>query len=250
MSHEDRQFVEAFARGILLFEVLSKHRKPMSNGDLARHTSLPPSTVSRLTYTAMKLGYLRHADTGRAYELTPKSLNLGYSVLSGMALITRATPVLKAMAEKTSQTVALCVRDGLHVTFVHVVAGTDLLAVRFAVGGRMPIATSAAGHAILAALPEKDRRNLANRVRAELKQHEGNIDVFNAQLQQCIQEGVASARDSWRRGIGGIAMGLSAEGKPAAITIPFSTGSISDAQVQEVLLPVLRQGVSDLLRDL
>lgn len=248
MSYEDRQFVEAFARGMQLFEVLSKQKKSMSNSDLARATGMPPSTISRLCYTAMKMGYLRHSGGGRAYELTPKTLNLGYSVLSGMALIDRATPLLKVLAERTGQTAGLCVLDKLHVTFVQVVVGDDLLAVRFAVGGRMPVATSAAGIAMLSILPEKERRILATRIRSELNRHDGNVTAFNALLQQSINDsGLAFARDIWRRGVGAVAMGISSDNELAAITIPFATGSVSEANMRSVLAPILKETVRDLM---
>lgn len=248
MGREDRQFVEAFARGMQLFEVLSKHKKSMTNGDLSRATGLPPSTVSRLSYTAMKMGYLRHSGSGRAYELTPKSLNLGYSVLSRMPLIDRATPLLKMVAEKTGQTAGLCVRDGLHVTFVQVVVGSDVLAARFAVGGRLPMATSAAGIAMLSILPERERRIVASRIRSELTRHDGDVAAFNALLQQSINEGgIAFNRDIWRRGVGAVAMGVSLENELAAITIPFATGSVSEANMRSVLAPMLKRAVEYLL---
>ncbi|MCB5410780.1 IclR family transcriptional regulator [Pseudogemmobacter faecipullorum] len=247
MTQQDRQFVEAFARGLQIFEALSKHKNAMTNGDLAKATNLPPSTISRLTYTAMRLGYLRHSETGRAYELTPKSLNLGYSVLTGIALIDRAAPVLRAVAEKTSQTVALCVRDGLYVTFVQVVAGSDLLAVRFSVGGRLPIATSAAGPALLAIMPEKQRRQLTSRIRSQLTQQNGNVAAFNAALEAALRNQVSVSRDTWRRGIGGVAIGIATPHEQAAITIPFSTGSISEAHMRSVLTPVLREAVAELM---
>ncbi|MCW5719570.1 MAG: IclR family transcriptional regulator [Devosia sp.] len=250
MSQEDRQFVEAFARGMQLFEALSKHKKSMTNGDLARATGLPPSTISRLSYTAMKLGYLSHSGNGRAYQLTPKTLNLGYSVLSGMALIDRCTPLLKTLSEKTGQTVGLCVRDKLHVSFVQVEVGADLFALRFAVGGRLPVATSAAGIATLCILSERERRTMSNRVRSELNRHNGNVDAFNAQLEQCIADGgIAYARNSWKRGVGAVAMGISYNDEQAAITIPFATGSVSEANMRTVLAPILKEAVKELLAE-
>jgi len=244
---EDRQFVVAFARGLQIFEALSKQKKAVSNGDLARLTLLPPSTVSRLTYTAMRLGYLRHSDTTRGYELTPKSLNLGYSVLSGMALIDRATPLLTILAEKTGQTAALCIRDSMHMTFVQVVTGSDILSVRFAVGGRLPIATSAAGPAFLAILPEKERRQLASRIRSQLTQQNGNVTTFDKSLELAIREQVCYSRDTWRRGIGAVSIGISSGHEQAAITIPFATGSISEANMRTILAPLLRETVKDLI---
>lgn len=247
MSQQDRQFVEAFARGLQLFEALSKQKKPMSNSDLSKSTGLPPSTISRLTYTAMRLGYLRHSETGRSYELTPKSLNLGYSVLTGFALIDRATPLLKVLAEKTGQTAALCVRDGMYLTFVQVVSGSDILAVRFAVGGRLPIATSAAGPAYLSILPEKERRQLASRIRGQLTQQNGNVTAFNSALEAACKDGVSFSRDTWRRGISAVSVGISTAHEQAAITVPFATGSISVANMRGIIAPILRETVQELL---
>src|SRR5690606_8209532 len=153
MAAADRQFVDALARGLGLLESLSRAQRPLSNGELSKATQLAPSTVSRLTHTLTALGYTRLAPGGRAYELTPKNLALGYPILAGMSLIERARPLLKHLAEMTGETAALAVRDGLHITFVEVVPGTNMVAVRLAMGGRLPIAVSAAGIALMVALP-------------------------------------------------------------------------------------------------
>ncbi|CAH1694707.1 Transcriptional regulator, IclR family protein [Hyphomicrobiales bacterium] len=247
MEREDRQFVDAFARGLAILEALSREQRPLNNGELSRATGLPPSTVSRLTHTAMALGYLRFSQSKRAYELTPKNLTLGYPVLAGMTLLDRARPLLKQLSEETGETVGLVIRDGLHVTFVEVVQGSEMVAVRLATGGRLPIAVSAAGIAILAAMPDRDRRILATRVRADLAKRGGNVDAFNAKLVEATELGICVIRDAWRRGIGGIAMGLENNGEMAAITMPIATGSVSEMDMHGRLADALRATI-DLLR--
>ena len=248
MDREDRQFVDAFARGLAILEALSREQRPLTNGELSRATGLPPSTVSRLTHTAMELGYLRLSQSKRAYELTPKNLTLGYPVLAGMTLLDRARPLLKQLSEKTGETVGLVIRDGLHVTFVEVIQGAELVAVRLATGGRLPIAVSAAGIAILAAMPERERRLLATRVRADINKRGGTgLEAFNARLTEACQDGMSIVRDAWRRGIGGIAMGIENNGDMAAITIPVATGSVSEADMRGPLATALRE-VVDILR--
>ncbi|MGO4570547.1 IclR family transcriptional regulator [Microvirga sp. 2TAF3] len=246
MEREDRQFVDAFARGLAILEALSRAQRPLSNGELARATGLPPSTVSRLTHTAMELGYLRFSQSKRAYELTPKNLTLGYPVLAGMTMLDRAKPLLKQLSERTGETVGLVIRDGLHVTFVEVVQGSELVAVRLATGGRLPIAVSAAGIAILAAMPERDRRLLAARASAHLAKRGGNVEAFKVGLTEACELGISFIRDAWRRGIGGVAIGFEDDGDMAAITIPVATGSVSEADMRGRLADALQETVAAL----
>lgn len=246
MEREDRQFVDAFARGLAILEALSRVQRPLSNGELSRATGLPPSTVSRLTHTAMELGYLRFSQSKRAYELTPKNLTLGYPVLAGMTMLDRAKPLLKQLSERTGETVGLTIRDGLHVTFVEVVQGSELVAVRLATGGRLPIAVSAAGIAMLAAMPERDRRLIATRVSSHLAKRGGNVEAFKAHLAEACQLGISYVRDAWRRGIGGIAIGFEDNGEMGAITIPIATGSVSEADMRGRLADALKETVGSL----
>lgn len=218
----------------------------MNNGEIARKTDLAPSTVSRLTHTLTQLGYTRHAPGIRAYELTPKNLALGYPVLAGISLIERARPHLKQIAETTGETAALAIRDGLHVTFVDVVPGSNIVAVRLAMGGRLPIAVSAAGIALLAAMPEAESRTLAARVRSFIGKRDGDLEIFNKCLSQTTRDGIAVIRDAWRPGIGGVSLAVGTAAESAALTIPVATGSASERAMRGPLADALYQAAHSL----
>ncbi len=235
MASEDRQFVDALARGLAILEALSRAQRPLSNSEIAKATALAPSTVSRLTHTLTALGYTRITTGSRAYELTPKNLNLGYPILAGMSLISRARPQLKHIADVTGETAALAVRDGLHITFVEVVPGANMVAVRLAMGGRLPIAVSAAGIALLAALPERERRTLATRVRTYIAKREGDLDTFNRCYAQAHEDGIAIIRDAWRPGIGGVSVAVQTDSEVAALT------SVSERNMRGHLADTLRE---------
>lgn len=238
---KDRQFVDALARGLAILECLSRTQKPLGNGEIAKMVDLAPSTVSRLTHTLTTLGYIRLSRSGRAYELTPKNLTLGYPVLAGMSLLERARPYLNSISEQTGETAALAVRDGLHVTFVEVVQGANMVAVRLATGGRLRIATAAAGIALVAALPDKERRALAGRVRSDIRARDGSTETFNRELAACIHSGAAIVRNWWREGIGGVAVPIHAQGDYAALTIPVATGSVNEKTMRGPLAEILRE---------
>lgn len=240
MTAHDRQFVDALARGLSILECMSREQRPLGNRDIARHTGLAPSTVSRLTHTLTVLGYIRLTRSERAYELTPKSLNLGYPVLAGMTLLQRARPHLKALSERTGETVALAIRDGVYITFVDVVQGQNMVAVRLATGGRLRIATSAAGIALLAGLPDPERRNLVSRVRADITRRDEPPEQFRTLLDACLTDGYALVRNTWREGIGGVAVSVCQGDEHAALTIPVATGSVSEQEMRSTLAAALR----------
>jgi DNA-binding IclR family transcriptional regulator len=241
MAEGDRQFVDALARGLAILECLSRASQPIGNRAISESVGLPPSTVSRLTHTLCVLGYTRPTGTGRAYELTPKSLMLGYPVLAGMNLLDRARPHLKALSEATGETVALAIRDGLHTTFVEVIQGSSIVSVRLATGGRLRIANSAGGIALVAALPEKERRTIAGRVRADMTRREESTATFDGALKDCVENGVAVVRNTWRAGIGGVSVPICFRGEYAAMTIPVATGSVSEADMRGPLAEALRR---------
>ena len=59
-AKEDRHFVTALARGLAVLACFGPGRTSLANHDIAEACGLPRSTVSRLTYTLTKLGYLQH----------------------------------------------------------------------------------------------------------------------------------------------------------------------------------------------
>ncbi|WP_108482167.1 IclR family transcriptional regulator [Oceaniglobus ichthyenteri] len=240
MAQDDRQFVDALARGLAILEALSRAQRPQSNGEIAKATDLAPSTVSRLTHTLTVLGYTRQSGGSRAYELTPKNLSLGYPILAGMSLIDRARPLLKQLAETTGETAALAIRDGLHITFVEVVTGSSIVSVRLAMGGRLPISASAAGISLLAAMPERDQRTLAARVRSYIDKQGGDLDSFNRCYARTCEDGIAIIRDVWRPGIGGLSFPVRSGSEMATLTIPVATGSVSERTMRGPLADALK----------
>lgn len=236
---EDRQFVDALARGLAILECLSRAERAMGNGDIARHVDLAPSTVSRLTHTLTELGYLRRSEQGRTYELTPKNLTLGYPLLIGMALRDRVRPHLEAICERSGQTLALAIRDDLYMCFVDVVQGSSPRAIRLATGGRLRMAVSAAGIATLAAMNERLRWSTLNRLRSDMQSREENSQIFEQTLEACHRLGYAMTRNTWQEGVGGIAVPILWQGTPATLSMPVSTTEVSAQRMHNELAPAL-----------
>ncbi|WP_255827054.1 helix-turn-helix domain-containing protein [Amycolatopsis sp. GM8] len=164
-------FVRSAARAFSVLLAFDS-RSGLTLAEIARKTALDGSTARRLLLTLADLGYVR--SDGKAYHLTPRTLEFGFAYLSTIALPGVAQPHLQALAHALGETTTLAVLDGEDVFQLAVVAGFRRHATT--VGTRLSAWTSASGFVLLAALADDDlERRLGIRpnqteLRDELKQ--------------------------------------------------------------------------------
>lgn len=162
---KDRQFVTALARGLDILRCFQAGDPALSNQEIAERTSLPKPTVSRLTHTLRELGYLTYAARTGAYQLGPGVLALGYAMIASLEIREHVRPYMESLADMANVTVALGARDRLSVVYLDVCRGEQTITLSRNVGSRLPIATSAMGRAIMAALPVGERDYLLHALR-------------------------------------------------------------------------------------
>ena len=231
----DRQFVTSLARGLQVLRAFSRKQGGLRNGQLAKQTKLAPSTISRLVYTLRELGYLRYDRGTRSYVLMPQVLSLGYPVLSQAPLLHQVRPVLLQLAQQTGETCAFAQRDGLHATFLDCVQGRNMLAVRMEIGARLPLSSSASGLCLIKASPGSERRILLSRIRATLMRRRLPVAAFEHSVKEALASPAVVVRDTWHKGIGGVAVPVSNGGEIGAITIPIATSNISEKEMRGTL---------------
>lgn len=186
-AKEDRHFVTALARGLDVLSCFRGRDRSLGNQELATRCGLPKSTISRLTYTLTKLGYLEvDGDTGR-YRLGSATLSLGSAMLSRMEVRQRARPLMQRLADETQTMVSLGARDRLNMIYVENCRSDAAKGLILDVGSRLPLATTAMGRAYLVASSEALRHDLLQRIREADAEHWPQIE-----------EGVASAFDDAR----------------------------------------------------
>ncbi|MER1157644.1 helix-turn-helix domain-containing protein, partial [Pseudomonas aeruginosa] len=95
---KDRQFVTALARGLELLRCFTPRESLLGNQELAKKTGLPKPTVSRLTHTLTRLGYLRHLPHSGKYQLEVGVMSFGYAMLSNLSIRALARPLMEEMA--------------------------------------------------------------------------------------------------------------------------------------------------------
>ena len=158
--------VSALARGLALLRAVADAERPPSNKDLADATGIPKATVSRLAATLLAGGFLRQSAQSERFGLGTALLDLSNAYLRHFDLRSQAREALAGLAEFAGAAVHLGVRDGLDILVIDTMrARSALILARIDVGARMSVATSAAGRALLCALPKAERDALHGEIR-------------------------------------------------------------------------------------
>lgn len=157
----DRQFVTALARGLAILRCYTRRDKALGNAEIAGRTQLPRPTVSRLTHTLTRLGYLDYLASEQRYALSAGVLAIGHAYLATMDVRDVARPHMQALADHTRATVSLGApdpSDDTHMIYLEICQGAgQMFHMRMEVGAHVPHGTTAMGRAYLAALPEAAR---------------------------------------------------------------------------------------------
>ncbi|MBO4226061.1 IclR family transcriptional regulator [Bradyrhizobium neotropicale] len=166
----DRNFVVALSRGLEVLRAFRPNDGLLGNQEIAARTNLPKPTVSRLTYTLTKLGYLTPVPRFEKYQLTPSAMALGYAALANLGVRHLSEPYREDVMRATGGAVAVGGRDRLSMIYFGQSRNGLTLGVQLDVGSRIPIATTAMGRAYIWALPDDERTALLR----ELRDHYGS----------------------------------------------------------------------------
>ena len=185
---EDRHFVEALARGLELLACFRQKDGLLGNQELARRCGLAKSTVSRLTYTLTKLGYLTHVEEAGKYALGTATLSLASAMLGRLDIRKLARPMMQELADFSRCLVSLCSRDRLSMVYVDVARSSAAVTLSLDTGARIQIANSASGRAYLAVISDEQREEIMEGVR----------EVAEVSRWPALQRGVAKALLDYR----------------------------------------------------
>lgn len=204
-EEKDRHFVTSLARGMSVLAAFTPDKVTMSAGDLARSTGLPKSTITRLTHTLMKLGYLSFREEIGHYQLHPRILTLGYPVLANVDRRHVAAPLMHELANLSGGTVSLGLRDGLSMVLIERSRNRTVSALPLDIGSRLPMATTAMGRAYFAAARLDERREILD---LYAQHHPEQIDDIREVFEQAMVEyrtrGYCSAIGSWEHDVNAV----------------------------------------------
>lgn len=206
---KDRQFVTALARGLELLRCFTPRESLLGNQELAKKTGLPKPTVSRLTHTLTRLGYLRHLPHSGKYQLEVGVMSFGYAMLSNLSIRALARPFMEEMAGYAKAAVAMAARDRLSMVYLDVVHGEANLTMRRQVGSHLSLHRSAIGRACLAAMPEDEREFILGHIR---KRHPEDWPEVRKGLERAFRDyadyGFCLSLGEWQRDVNAVGVAL------------------------------------------
>ncbi|HGP0211136.1 TPA: IclR family transcriptional regulator [Pseudomonas aeruginosa] len=206
---KDRQFVTALARGLELLRCFTPRESLLGNQELAKKTGLPKPTVSRLTHTLTRLGYLRHLPHSGKYQLEVGVMSFGYAMLSNLSIRALARPLMEEMAGYAKAAVAMAARDRLSMVYLDVVHGEANLTMRRQVGSYLSLHRSAIGRACLAAMPEDEREFILGHIR---KRHPEDWPEVRKGLERAFRDyadyGFCLSLGEWQRDVNAVGVAL------------------------------------------
>ncbi|KJZ18433.1 IclR family transcriptional regulator [Loktanella sp. S4079] len=184
----DRRYASTLAKGLQVLRAFSQKDASLGNREIARRTGLHSSTVSRMTYTLTKHGFLVQLQPSESFRLGPAAIALGYTAREGFSFLSLADPIMQELADDISALVAVGVQDGEAVMLARVWRPRGRPAIWLQEGHRLPLDHSAPGRAIkatTAASPEDSDQTVADRQSLIIKGYVTSLGGWNAEVNAC-----------------------------------------------------------------
>lgn len=205
-----RPMVTPFARALSVLTAFTSQDRWLCNSELAQRTGLPASTVTRMTRSLVILNYLRCAPQARKFCLGPSVLALGYNAAVHTDVYRVANQSMSTFAERHQVHVHLSTRDRLDLVVIDSCRTSAIPeSLQPGIGSRLGLASSAAGWALLASLPEAERSYLLQSVEHH-PQHAQPSEPRGerAQMRRRSNEAIGQVRE------GGFCVALGESGQP------------------------------------
>lgn len=158
----DKSYIAVMAK---IFHVLERfvddtNNRGLAFSEIAKDLPFSRTTIHRILYTLVKLGYLEKTEIASHYRLTRKFHDISGAVLSLQNLQAISKPVMRTLLVRYSETVNLGSLDGGEVTYLDVAQSPSAVRLAAFPGDRNPVHSTALGKAMLAFLPESQIRTI------------------------------------------------------------------------------------------
>jgi IclR family pca regulon transcriptional regulator len=161
---EDREIVHSVLKAFDVLKAFSRHKPKMTLSEVAEYAGMSRASARRFLLTFTHAGYME--TDGKRFQLTPKLLELGHSVLASLNVWDVARPILAELSERVDENAYGAVLDGMDVLYVvHIPAATRVVNVNLRVGSRLPAYCTSIGRVLLAGLSDE----AVERVLADIK---------------------------------------------------------------------------------
>lgn len=216
-------------RGVLLMKLLATAgSRGLPLTELAARSELPHPSVHRVLKQLTLERLVEHNPDTRRYRLGPLTFELGLAGSTMFDIRDLCLPDMQVLAESTGDTVYLVARSGFDAVCVHRLEGSfPIRTLVLEVGSRRPLGVGAGGLAILAVVPDAERREIVERIGPTLAPF-GGLD--SASLESACRRarsfGASVIQDT-------VNLGVSAVGKAFRDTMGQPVAALSVAAMSQ-----------------
>jgi IclR family pca regulon transcriptional regulator len=237
----ERDYVQSLSRGLTVLQAFNAERPAMTLADMARATGLTRATARRLLHTLVTLGFV--CTDGRAFELTPRVLDLGFAYVSSLQLPDIAQPFMEALSDRVHESVSASVLDGAQIVYVARVNTQRIMGISLAIGSRLPAAWTSMGRVLLAGLADAQLEEFLDGlvVTGLTMQSITDIEALRSEIHTVRGQGYALIDQELEEGIRSVAAPLrDRRGRTlAAINVGTHAARVTLKELRGVILPAL-----------
>ncbi|MGE0714156.1 MAG: IclR family transcriptional regulator [Alphaproteobacteria bacterium] len=152
---DERLFVESVAKAMRVLDVFRCDR-PLSVAEVARATGIGRSAAQRFIHTWAVMNYIRRAEGGKGYVLTPRVLDTAHQYYRSHYVLERAHPYLVEAGRRAQERVGFGEIDQTDYVLLFQTPSPRSSDPRNIVATRYPAYLSTSGLAIMAFLPDAE----------------------------------------------------------------------------------------------
>ena len=157
-SAKKKYMVPALERGIRILERLSECPNGLTMPEMSS-LELPPASLYRMLVTLSELGCVVREE-GDRYRLGRKLLTLAYKTIDEHGIAEKSIGLMRELRDRSGETVLLAVLYGNEGIVIDEAVSSQAVKVSVRIGHHFPLHTAAPAKAILAYLPEEERKRL------------------------------------------------------------------------------------------
>ncbi|MSQ51816.1 MAG: IclR family transcriptional regulator [Betaproteobacteria bacterium] len=198
--------MSSVTNALRLLKVFSDQESEIGISDLARRVGLAKSTVHRLASSLVEEGMLEQAEREGKYRLGLALFELGALVRRKMDVTAEARHHLKALSERSGETVQLAVLEQTAALYINVIESQRALRMSYQVGTRAPLHCTAVGKVLLAHADDKVfESTVAQGLAALTAMTITQASELRRDLSAVVQRGYAFEEEEAEPGLRGVA---------------------------------------------
>lgn len=231
----DPSFATTLARGLQLLDAFRSGETWLSNAELAQRSGLSRPTVSRLSGTLARIGYLKKNPAGR-FKLGIRVLGIAYPLLAGIRVRQVARPLMREFAEQAGGAVSIGMAEGANLIYLETTRSSQNFPHIPEIGFSCPLVSSGIGRAAMSLMSAAEEEATFARIEGEQPALYATMrERALAGIADCRSQGWCAALGDWRPEIFAVAAPLlrTEDGECLSINCGIPSYRVSPEQVRE-----------------